>query len=348
MVSAQTAIDTHQDTKWLNRNPVFWCQLGLEETKEYCVFSDVTLTKSNHRFQPIANITKDITDIKKIRFNTSKPHRSVIPILTDDLCKTFSALEWFHIEESSIEEVEKDALKLCVNLTIFDLRHNKVSYLHKDTFKYQTILKTLFLDWNELTKLEVTLFSNLISLDFLQVSDNELTEFPPDLIRQNKNLTHIYCYSNHISEIDYVRILKYLPHLKEIGYNSNELSCIVVDKMKTAFKDRGVSVYKKSHRYERFYEKEEIDSVECLPDLSWMASSYRKSKDNNDDELCGSIVADDKDLQVLRGQLEQTIEEKLTSLEKTVDWNLKSVHEKLDKFEKLMDAMVASLNITLD
>lgn len=210
--------------------------------RDQCRFSDIRLT----RMQPHYKLVLDDSlrsVIKTVTFQTS-----VIPIWTGDVCNYFPALDKIMAEKCQVEEIQADAFYNCTVLTNIDFAFNHIKTLHLDTFQSLRNLNTLYLH------------------------NNNLTYFPVELVRGLTKLEKLALISNHIKEIDEVRLEAELPALENIWINDNDFRCDRVQKIVDSLKKNNratVSLYIAGPR-QRSYSTRKISDVICLSDAQWL------------------------------------------------------------------------------
>nr|AAV84224.1 unknown [Culicoides sonorensis] len=251
--------------------PMFWCQL---DSNNYCRFTNVHLNATHPYFRPAAQSNR----VTKIAFDIS-----TIPVFSDDICKTFPYLEELVVRSSKVEAFIEKAFYECKNLKILDFYTNKLTEIHESTFKFNEKLEKLRIDSNQLKSLPLNLFVNLINLTSLYLGDNQLDSFSAYLVHRNKNLKHLYIHSNHFLDLDYKKLIEYLPNLEVIEYNANQFSCAHVSEMNAAFAEHGVTLGTISVARKRFYPQELVGNILCSPDISWSSAYYRTELNQLDD-----------------------------------------------------------------
>lgn len=280
----------------LREKPVYKCKL----TGTTCIFSNIVLDSTNYEWKPTSD---DPTLVREISFISCN-----IPVVTKDICETFPFLKNLKVVEQGVHEIQAEALHACQELNLLDLNSNQIDKIHPNTFRTTKKLERLNLSLNKIKNLDDhNLLLNLLDLETLQLGFNSLIEFSPELIRTNNRLTQLHLHSNDLSDINAERIVNFLPNLTRFLLNSNEISCTRVVQINEFLQSKGISNdwNHENHQTVRYYPQETVlDSVKCNPDISWMASTYRKEHSKMDQRL---------------DRLEGFVEEKLLKMDQRFD-----------------------------
>lgn len=240
-------------------------------------------------------------------------------MITKNICETFPALIEIDLYRIDLAEIKPDAFYACANLTILLLQQNRIKQIPSDAFGHLKNLELLQMSDNQLKELDSGLFANLPKLDHLDVSANNLTNFAPQLLQSNKALKHVALEANDLSDVAVEHLAEVLPNLKQLEFDNNEISCTRVVEI-TEFLLANQIHYNSMHQYThktRYYEQEILSlhkGLICNPDVSWMASNYRKQKSLTDQRF-------DK------------IEQKLSKIDQ-IEASLEKLIEMVDKLRK--------------
>lgn len=252
--------------------PAFWCR---NDNQNVCRFNNVQRTAEDPYWRPAA---ENSANVKKIAFDSS-----TMPVFTDDICKAFPNLEEIVARSAEVEEFIENAFSKCPNLKVLDFYTNHIKNIDESTFRYNENLQVVRLDSNKLETLPTNVFVNQVNLKTLYLGDNQLGAFPAYLLQRNEKLELLFIHSNHLLDLDYKKLVEYLPNLKSIDYNANQFSCAHVTEMNNAFKAIGVSVGTTSVARTRFYPQIRVGNVLCSEDVSWSSSYYRTAFNTLDD-----------------------------------------------------------------
>lgn len=300
-----------------NDKPVYRCTIsGLT-----CTFSKVILNETHYEWIP----TSDDSDVvRTVEFSDS-----TMTVVTKGICEEFKFLRELKITGQNVEEIKEDAFHACYGLTILRLYINKIKKIHANTFLYTKNLEQLELYENQIKKLgDYQIFSNLQNLTHLHFGRNNLTEFSPELIRYNKNLLHIYVYSNDLSELEVETILDFVPNLQRLSLDDNEISCTRLVQIFELLESKDIEFHLTANYKVRYYPREIIlGSLKCNPDISWMASNYRKENSKLDQRLKVISAMNQELLEVHESNLEMKNE--LSSVNLKFDKRLRQLDEKL-------------------
>lgn len=176
------------------------------------MFEEVVLDEEHPEWQPTAENPELVTNVK---FNVN----SSISVLTNDLCRTFPALEHLHLYGLGIKQIDENAFDGCTKLQYLMLANNSITNLDKDTFKDLKELQYLLLQFNQLDTFPEGIFDDLDQLKQIDISHNKLIEFTPKLVERNKQLNLIYVHGNenlHVDEETMDVLADALPELEMV------------------------------------------------------------------------------------------------------------------------------------
>ncbi|XP_063697914.1 protein artichoke-like [Culicoides brevitarsis] len=246
--------------------PVYKC----ETSGTVCTFTDVTLTDDSYKWKPTAD---NPAVIAHVNFSSS-----VIPVITSDICKTFPNMNILELNNLEITEVAEDAFHNCALLNVLNFESNHIKKFHPNTFMFLKNLRVLNIEQNQLSELnDYKIFSEMPNLSELYVDSNNLMEFSPELVRYNPQLTTLNIYSNDLSDLDVEKLVEFLPNLEFLYWEDNEVSCSRAVKANNFLQSKGITSIGNVDEKVRFYPTEKVfDTFKCNPDISWMASNYRK------------------------------------------------------------------------
>ncbi|XP_063708813.1 leucine-rich repeat-containing protein 15-like [Culicoides brevitarsis] len=241
------------------------CRLGA------CTFSGINLTLSDYEWQPTADNQESVYNID---FESS-----VIPILYDNICNTFSKLEYLLMDSIKIEEVAENAFHRCTNLKTLNLFDNRIKKLHPNTFKGLTNLEKIWLNSNKLTELDDNLFEDLHNLRVLSLSGNDITHFAPEILRNNRNLETIWLHSNDLLNLDVEKIVEFCPNLTDLYWNDNQVSCSRAGEANIFLNSKNIEFKDYILFKSRNYTTDTIDGFKCVPDSTWNTLFSKKGEE---------------------------------------------------------------------
>jgi len=234
----------------------------------------------------------------------------MIPVLGNDICKTFPNLAHLDIQAAQIQLITADAFHTCENLSSLKIENQRIKSLDKDVFKNLRKLYSLSLNHIGLQSIHEYTFESLTQLWSLSLTGNKLYDFKISLIKNLTEVDQLWINSNEISDFDEVELLEALPKLKEFYFNDNDLSCHRIESILYAMKERGIKgLYKKKQRT-RYYKVEKIDKIECLTEEQWSNVYYKKvaqTMTKNLEELKRDITSDMVTLKEENQRLMQSI-----------------------------------------
>lgn len=322
---------------YVSCDKVYKCEIS-EDT---CVFSNIKLTSINYNWIPEADEPNNVTIVE---FTGSK-----IPIITKNICDYFPNLRELWLEELSIKEVKEDAFHSCSALTRLFLYGNLIEHLHPQTFWYMKKLKTLSLHTNRIGTLDdYQIFSNLGALYELDIGNNNLTTISPELFRHNWKLRALGLYANDLSDFEVEVILSYLPLLRALFLDDNEISCTRMVEIILLLKSKNIYFYDLEAKLKiRYYPQQTVFNINCNPDISWMASQYRKENSLVKQRSIKMIEASSDDSNVCESTFQKKTDEnfdRLTQEIKNDGTRLAKIEEKLSKLEENVQKIVVLLS----
>lgn len=182
-----------------------------------CWLSAVVTNKSALYFHPSST---NNTAIKTVMFV-----KSSIPVLTDELCKTFPNLQILEMDIVDLEEIAPKALYECKNLVYVSFHRNKLQQLDVNTFETNHELTQLILQNNSLRSFDGRMVEPLKKLRLLSVPDNFLTDLKFDQFPKLDKLTDFDIYGNNLRDLDVFVMLDKFPNLSSIYMHNNLFDC---------------------------------------------------------------------------------------------------------------------------
>lgn len=245
--------------------PVYRCS----QSGATCTFSNLRLTSINYQWQPTSYSPYSVRTVK---FSGSRT-----PVVTKEMCESFPSLQYLYLDNLGVTKIDQDAFRNCSNLRLLHLQGNQLDKIDQNTFVHAVNLQELLLHDNQFTHLDENLFSHLNNLQELSMAENNLTEFSPELIRNNRRLSVLYLHSNDLSDLEIEKFLNYLPYLKKLLMNDNEISCTRTYQIYKLLQSKDINFYSPWTSKTRYYSQQYVlGRYTCNPDISWMASNYRK------------------------------------------------------------------------
>ncbi len=250
------------------------------ENNRRCTVSDLTLTSKNYTFVPMAPDSNAVLKFELIK--------SFVPVLTSNVCTTFTKLIQFTAIEQHIEIVEDYAFNNCTELLDLNLEKNNIHKLGVGIFSNTKKLQRLHILGGSLAKLDVDLFTNLSELKQLLYSANGLKELPVEAMKNLKKLELLYLYSNDLSDLDAKGLVENLPSLTAIYLNDNNFPCDRLIEIIDVFKAKRIRIA--DHAYEKHLKKRDyiprkISNVVCLTQAQLEMEKLKKALTGSLDEL---------------------------------------------------------------
>lgn len=191
------------------------------------------------------------------------------PSLGNSYCVAHPFTLRLKADKKSIKEVQPDAFSECTSVTAIILNSNKISRLASDVFMNNNKLEELQLGDNLLENIDDDLFSALFNLNVLGLGSNRLPYFPAAALRNCNNLQFLHLQGNEILDIDVKSLLGYLPILRTLGINNNDIPCKRVEQILTALKARDVTKGSATgNERKRNYPIRKHDGVDCIDGLN--------------------------------------------------------------------------------
>lgn len=246
--------------------PVFKCIIEAYT----CYFTSVVLNSTHYFWEPTAD---NPLLVGGVNFCSS-----VIPVITNGICNTFPTLQFLYMTHLGVKEIAEDAFQNCSALTNLYLNSNQIKKLQPNTFMYLKNLLNLQLYDNQIMELnDYDLFADLQKLAALALYQNNLTEFSAELLRNNKKLYNLRLDSNYLSDLEVEQLVKFVPNFQKLYWGDNEVSCSRVVEANNLLTSKGIDFNDAASSRVRYYPTEKVfGTIRCNPDISWMASNYRK------------------------------------------------------------------------
>lgn len=205
------------------------CVMDRYNTK--CTVSNLTVTSKNY------TLVAQPSSITVTKFELVK---SVVSVLTSNICNTFTKLNSFTAIDQHIESVEDNAFDNCTEITYINLEKNNIHELGKGTFSKTKKLQELYILGGLLEYIDADLFSNLGELKVLLFGANGLKELPVTAVKNLRKLENLYLYSNDLSDLDAKGLVENLVNLKAIYINDNNFHCKRLDDIIEVFEAKKI------------------------------------------------------------------------------------------------------------
>lgn len=105
-------------------------------------FWNIQLNSSNYERKPKLNSS---LAIQKVKFRGSK-----VPVLTNEICKSFSKIKELELVNQGVVVIEKNAFHICERLEVLKLNDNKIKKFDKNIFYALKRLSHLHLLFNHI------------------------------------------------------------------------------------------------------------------------------------------------------------------------------------------------------
>lgn len=182
-----------------------------------CIFNGVRTSKSNLYFNPTASNHSAVTSNNFVR--------SVMPILTNELCKAFPNLIRLALPSLSMEQIMPNALHECKKITSIYFFNNNLQKLDPNVFEGSIELDFINLQVNHFTDIDGRVFASVPKLEQLILGENLLTELRLDTFPKMEKLQHIDISVNDLTDFDEHELLRKFPDLRSITMHNNLFDC---------------------------------------------------------------------------------------------------------------------------
>lgn len=188
-----------------------------------------------------------------------------MPVLTDELCKTFPNLGQLDLRQVNLEEITPHALHECKNLSTVLFYQNQLVHIDVKTFEMNQELKTLVLQDNFIRYFDGRVLNSLKKLRHLSLPENYLTELDLENFPTITTLIKLDLFSNNLKDLDPLLLLQKFPNLKVIYIHNNLFPCDRLIDILTVLRIHRVEI--KAFQKERAIRNKNlptIDNVECV------------------------------------------------------------------------------------
>lgn len=202
---------------------------------------------------------------------------SVITNVNNIFCRTFPNLEEIRILNVQVGQISEDALLRCNNLKVFELNEVNTTYLERKLFSGAPNLVQVSIGNTNIWQLPLDIFDPLVYLKYLKLYFNELVEFPARLFENLAQLEELSLVGNDILDVNEKLVLQFLPNLKRINVQHNNLLCSRVDKIFRTLQPRGITfdtqqltTEQKVREKYRTQNVASVQNIDCLNDPDWL------------------------------------------------------------------------------
>lgn len=210
------------------------CLLETDSSKDFkCIFIGVSTNETHPFFQPSF---KHPAEVLAVEFESSK-----VPLLTDEVCKTFLNLQSLTMMSSFITRIEDRALSSCTNLTQFIIYGNTLTEVDSNMFRNNPELIEINFGFNRLTYVDVKLFEPTKKLVLLVLSSNLLVHFDFRGMPKLENLEHFNTSYNYLLDVDEFAVIERFPRLSKLILSNNLLECGNLKLMINIFEERNIT-----------------------------------------------------------------------------------------------------------
>lgn len=211
-----------QDTNSFNIN----CEFSNTNSKYSCETSDLTINSKNMELNQVIGT--------HLRFKSNRDvleliiTNAYVLFLSNDIFKTFFALETLLIYDAQLKKLSKDDFVNATNLKTLEVKGNEIRSLGNNLFGGANNLEQIEMDSNEIDKIFINTFQGLYKLKKLSLKNNSMTELQPGTFQSLKNLKTLNLSSNKFKSLD-GKLLQFNTKLLNLYFNDNNLNEIGVD-----------------------------------------------------------------------------------------------------------------------
>lgn len=264
-----------EPVNWTGRRPNYVCSydgFGFER----CVLEGIQMNSSHSNF----GLWADPSEVRNTMVVEIRD--STVPKLTYNFCKTFPNLKELRLINIRTPDISSDIFKECHTLKVFEIIGSNITELQYRMFQGQNSVEELTIALTEIQTLDDALFEPLTNLKVLRVALGHFTEFPAILIRSLTQLEELVLMGNDIIDINEKLFVQFLPNLKKINLQHNNLLCNRIDKMIQIFKNKGIIVdttqltsESKIREKYRVLNVHSVQDLECLIETDWIQLKSR-------------------------------------------------------------------------
>lgn len=222
-----------------------------------CTFTGIQTSESAPHFHPHAS---DNQTVEIVEFTDS-----VMPVLTDELCKVFPNLKELWADKLSMEQIAPNALHECKHLKYVSFWTNKLQTLDANIFEMSPKLETITFQLNYLNTIDGKLFKHTKNLQRLCLAENFLSKLPLDQFPILEKLESLFIHVNDLTDLDDLELIRKFRNLKEVYIHNNLFDCARLRIILDGLRRNNVEVkewYK--HVYTRNKNLTTIENVECV------------------------------------------------------------------------------------
>lgn len=254
------------------------CVMNRSNTK--CSIFNLTVTSKNYTFVPVAPDSRVVINFEMVK--------SIVSVLTSNICTTFTKLYSFTAINQHIEIVEDYAFNNCTEIIYINLERNSIHQLGTGCFSNTKKLQRLRILGGSLPHIDIDLFSNLGELKQLLFGDIGLKEVSMEAVKNLKKLESLYLYSNDLADLDAAGLVENLVSLKSVYINDNNFHCDRLIEIIDIFEARKIEITDYSfwtHLKKRDYIPRKVRNIICLSQAQLEAEKLKKKLAASLDEL---------------------------------------------------------------
>lgn len=184
-------------------------------------------------------------------------------------------IEEIDLSGVQLQEMAPDTFESCSKLKILILRSNKIETL-EEVFSYNSELEKLDLTNNLIKEIRDETFVPLTKLKVLLLSNNFLTRFAPILIESCHRLEVLKLDSNDLFDLNVQKMVEYVPNMKTLAFNNNQLRCQHVKEIQEFLSTKKVWIEKayEGMARERIEPTVSYEMIICFDNRSWVTVHY--------------------------------------------------------------------------
>lgn len=303
-----------------------------------CTFDSVTLSEN----QVLSNVSPNL-GISEVRFESSNLHSvpgeifgifesmtrlelnsQKIQEIKQNTFMEAKILDYLNLEGNEIKILRENSFAGCEKLTVLIIRLNQIENIEEGAFNGVTNLKTLSLYDNKIPHINENLFEPLVDLETVDLRKNYLEFLSENVFKFNLELKSVDLEKNQLNSLSYKTFSK-LTNLAALDLNHNECVDVGGRWISNAFESMNF-IKEKLKDCEKNYN---ID-MKISGEFETIEAKFEKTVD----EKIGSL---EKSLDAIDAKYEEkfnTILQLFKSQEKNLESIVKSFDAKFSRMEK--------------
>ncbi|XP_050511874.1 toll-like receptor 3 [Diabrotica virgifera virgifera] len=188
------------------------------------------------------NELKEILNLCPNLFATVSLKDNHLKNLSSTFCTSkFNEIASFDVSCNNISSIDDFYFGEAFKLKSLNLNHNNLSSLSPGVFYNMSNLEYLNISYNNLEDFKFGTFDSLNNLEILDISNNNLHTISTSL-HSLKNVHQFFIHNNHVQDINPDQLKRYFPNLRQLLFDSTNLSCDHVLNIVRQLKSSGIEI----------------------------------------------------------------------------------------------------------